>query len=257
MRQLADPAVRTLLDERARSKEAGVFRGPRRWGTYVIGDTYSPANEGCAFRSVADIAAERGTAPFDTLLDIVLADDLRTVLWPNTDDGDEATVGHARRDLERPARHGRRVRRRGAPRPHVRLELPDRVPGRLPARPQAGAGREGRAHDDGAAGAAVRPPRAGPDPRGLPRRPVASSTPRRSGPSRHGSCTTCPATRRGSTPAPTGSPASWSTGSRPSATAPPPARCPAAPALGPRHRLGGARPGLSPQTPRRRLACLR
>jgi N-acyl-D-aspartate/D-glutamate deacylase len=93
MRQLADPAVRALLDERAHSKEAGVFRGLARWGTYVIGDTYAPANEGCAFRSVADIAAERGTAPFDTLLDIVLADDLRTVLWPNTDDGDEATWG--------------------------------------------------------------------------------------------------------------------------------------------------------------------
>ena len=87
MAKLADPAVRALLDERARSKEAGVFRGLSHWGTYVIGDTYAPSNEGCAFRSVADIAAERGTAPFDTLLDIVLADDLRTVLWPNTDDG--------------------------------------------------------------------------------------------------------------------------------------------------------------------------
>ena len=91
MKQLADPAVRAMLDERARSKEAGVFRGLSRWGTYVIGDTYAPANDGCAFRSVADIAAERGTAPFDTLLDIVLADELRTVLWPNTDDGDEDT----------------------------------------------------------------------------------------------------------------------------------------------------------------------
>jgi N-acyl-D-aspartate/D-glutamate deacylase len=91
MQQLADPAVRTKLDELARSKEAGVFRGLARWGSYVIGDTYSPANEGCAFRTVADIAAERGADEFDTLLDIVLADDLRTVLWPNTDDGDERT----------------------------------------------------------------------------------------------------------------------------------------------------------------------
>jgi N-acyl-D-aspartate/D-glutamate deacylase len=91
MSKLADPAVRTMLDERARSKEAGVFRGLARWGTYVIGDTYAAANDGCAFRTVAEIASERGTEPFDTLLDIVLADDLRTVLWPNTDDGDEAT----------------------------------------------------------------------------------------------------------------------------------------------------------------------
>jgi N-acyl-D-aspartate/D-glutamate deacylase len=91
MVQLADPEVRALLDERARSKEAGVFRGLARWGTYIIGDTYAPANEGCAGRVVDDIAAERGTSAFDTLLDIVLADDLRTVLWPNTDDGDERT----------------------------------------------------------------------------------------------------------------------------------------------------------------------
>jgi N-acyl-D-aspartate/D-glutamate deacylase len=89
MEKLADPAVRAELDEIAHRKEAGVFRGLARWGTYVIGDTYSPANEGCAFRRVDEIAAERGTSDFDTLLDIVLADDLRTVLWPNTDDGEE------------------------------------------------------------------------------------------------------------------------------------------------------------------------
>jgi N-acyl-D-aspartate/D-glutamate deacylase len=91
MVQLADPAVRATLDERARSKEAGVFRGLSRWGTYTIGDTYAAANEGCAFRTVEDIATERGADPFDTLLDIVLADDLRTVLWPNTDDGDPSS----------------------------------------------------------------------------------------------------------------------------------------------------------------------
>ncbi|HXY28325.1 MAG TPA: amidohydrolase family protein, partial [Acidimicrobiales bacterium] len=91
MERLADPTVRARLDELAHSKDAGVFRGLSHWGTYVIGDTYAPENQGCAFRSVADIAAERGSTPFDTLLDIVLADELRTVLWPNTDTGDDAT----------------------------------------------------------------------------------------------------------------------------------------------------------------------
>jgi N-acyl-D-aspartate/D-glutamate deacylase len=91
MAKLTDPAVRITLDELARSKEAGVFRGLARWGSYIIGDTYADANAGCAFRTVSEIAAERGTSEFDTLLDIVLADELRTVLWPNTDDGDERT----------------------------------------------------------------------------------------------------------------------------------------------------------------------
>jgi N-acyl-D-aspartate/D-glutamate deacylase len=91
MAKLADPTVRAELDEKVHAKEAGVFRGLARWGSYTIGDTYAEANTGCAFRTVADIAAERGTEPFDTLLDIVLADELRTVLWPNTDDGDEST----------------------------------------------------------------------------------------------------------------------------------------------------------------------
>src|SRR5581483_8279607 len=66
MVKLADPAVRADLDEKAHSKEAGVFRGLSRWGTYTIGDTFAEANAGCAFRTVEEIANQRGTAPFDT-----------------------------------------------------------------------------------------------------------------------------------------------------------------------------------------------
>lgn len=86
---LGRPEVRARLDELAHAKEAGVFRRLAGWGNYVIGDTYSPANEGLQWRDVADIAAERGTGAFDTLLDVVIADDLRTVLWPKPTDRDD------------------------------------------------------------------------------------------------------------------------------------------------------------------------
>ncbi|MCU1463861.1 MAG: aminoacylase [Acidimicrobiales bacterium] len=82
MMKLRDPDVRRRMLERADTPEAGVVRRLSDFGRYVIGDTYAPANEGVRNRRVADIAAERGQEPFDTMLDIVLADDLRTVLWP-------------------------------------------------------------------------------------------------------------------------------------------------------------------------------
>ncbi len=91
MARLADPQTRAHLAERAASPDAGVFSRLTGWGGYRIGDTFSPANDGVGGRTVADIAAERGTGHFDTLVDIVLADELRTVLWPApTDDDDES-----------------------------------------------------------------------------------------------------------------------------------------------------------------------
>jgi len=89
MERLADPDVRRRLAEGAASPDAGVLLRLADWATYRIGDTFSAANEGLKGRIVADIAAERGTTAFDTLLDIVLADDLRTVLWPNPPDDDD------------------------------------------------------------------------------------------------------------------------------------------------------------------------
>ena len=89
--KLKDPAVRAHLDEVAHSKDAGVFRRLSHWANYIIGDTFSPDNEGLSWRDVGSIAEEQGKEPFDTLLDIVLADDLRTVLWPKASDGDDAS----------------------------------------------------------------------------------------------------------------------------------------------------------------------
>jgi N-acyl-D-aspartate/D-glutamate deacylase len=89
--KLRDPETRRWMDERAQSEEAGVFRRLADWANYVLGDTYSEANEGLKGRTVRELADERGTAPFDTLLDIVVDDNLRTILWPIAPDGDAAS----------------------------------------------------------------------------------------------------------------------------------------------------------------------
>ncbi len=100
MRRLADPATRAELAARAGSDEAGVLRRLTRWGDYVIGDTYAQANAGLRGRRVSDIAAERGLDPFDALCEVVLADELRTVLWPSATDNDPASWELRRRVWE-------------------------------------------------------------------------------------------------------------------------------------------------------------
>ncbi len=91
MVRLGDPETRRWMDQRANSDEAGVFRRLADWRHYVLGDTYATANAGLKGRTVESVAQERGTDPFGTLLDIVIADDLRTILWPIPPDGDDAS----------------------------------------------------------------------------------------------------------------------------------------------------------------------
>ena len=91
MVKLADPTTQKAMRDGALSNEAGVFGRLANFGGYRIGDTYAEANAGLCGRIVNDIAAERGTEPFATLLDIVVADELRTIVWPHpTDDNPES-----------------------------------------------------------------------------------------------------------------------------------------------------------------------
>ncbi len=91
MAKLRDPEVRRRMQEAAKSDEAGVLKRLSGWAKYEIGDTYAPENKALEGRRVGDIAEERGTSPFDTLVDIVLADELRTVLWPLPPEDDAAS----------------------------------------------------------------------------------------------------------------------------------------------------------------------
>jgi N-acyl-D-aspartate/D-glutamate deacylase len=89
--KLRDPDVRKTMLERAHSKEAGVFRRLADFKRYVIGDTYSKANEGLKGKVVGDLAEARRVDPFDLLVEIVCNDDLRTILWPMPPDNDPDT----------------------------------------------------------------------------------------------------------------------------------------------------------------------
>lgn len=97
---LADPAVRRRLAEGAASKEAGMLRGLAQWDRLVIVETFAPENADATGRSVGEVAAARGGEPFDTLLDIVIADELRTGLSPPLT-GDDAADWRARAQVWR------------------------------------------------------------------------------------------------------------------------------------------------------------
>ena len=103
IQKLQDPETRRFMEARAGSPDAGVFARLTGWDGYVIGDTFSDENEGLTGRRVGDIAAERGQGAFDTLLDIVIADDLRTVLWPGATDNDPESWELRRRAWDHPS----------------------------------------------------------------------------------------------------------------------------------------------------------
>jgi N-acyl-D-aspartate/D-glutamate deacylase len=79
---LRDPDVRHRLDAGAHSPEAGVLAGLANWKVLEVAEVFAPQNTAYEGRNIGDIAGELGRDPFDVLLDIVCADELRTALRP-------------------------------------------------------------------------------------------------------------------------------------------------------------------------------
>ena len=90
-RALADPAVRERLAAGATSPEAGPFRALAVWENMLIEETRAPENEKWRGRNLGECAQEAGKTPFDFMLDIALADDLRTSFMTPAFGDDEAS----------------------------------------------------------------------------------------------------------------------------------------------------------------------
>jgi N-acyl-D-aspartate/D-glutamate deacylase len=82
MAALSEPDTRRRLDAGAQSDEAGILRHLAVWERLVIEETFAPENAGLEGLSVGEVARRRGVEPFDALLDMVVADRLRTGLRP-------------------------------------------------------------------------------------------------------------------------------------------------------------------------------
>ena len=89
MAALSDPATRRRLDTGAQSDEAGILRHLAVWDRLIIDETFAAENADAEGRSVGDVARERGREPFDALLDVVVADGLRTGLRPPIPESEE------------------------------------------------------------------------------------------------------------------------------------------------------------------------
>ncbi len=80
--KLRDPAFRKQLDEGANSEAAGLLRGLAKWENMRVIEAFSEANAGCTGKTVGEIAEAEGKTPFDAMIDLAIADELKTSFMP-------------------------------------------------------------------------------------------------------------------------------------------------------------------------------
>jgi N-acyl-D-aspartate/D-glutamate deacylase len=84
LRVLSDPAQRARLAEQA--ADTPNMRHLAKWQDNIVVETFTPETKAYAGRRVGDIAEELGKDPFDTLVDIAIADGPRTTFARATPD---------------------------------------------------------------------------------------------------------------------------------------------------------------------------
>jgi N-acyl-D-aspartate/D-glutamate deacylase len=92
---LKDPEVRRRMAAGASSDEAGILRALANWGRLIILETFTPENTPYEGKSIGEVAKARSQEPFDAMLDIVVADQLRTGLRPPIPESEEDWVARA------------------------------------------------------------------------------------------------------------------------------------------------------------------
>jgi N-acyl-D-aspartate/D-glutamate deacylase len=102
MARLADPATRAWLLARAATAE-GPIRSAARFESFRVGQTHAAENHRYHGRLIGEIATEERRPAFEVLCDIVVADELRTHLWPEGTPAD-AAVWRVRAELLRDPR---------------------------------------------------------------------------------------------------------------------------------------------------------
>jgi len=98
MERLRDPAVRAELDRGAHAEESGMLRTYAQWDEMIVADVFDPANEGFRGRKLGEIAREQGKQAFDVMLDLALAEGLKTLFQP-TAIGDDRESWDVRGEL--------------------------------------------------------------------------------------------------------------------------------------------------------------
>ncbi len=98
MAVLRDPARRRALDASARTQ--GPFQSISDWRRWQVHAVFDAAHESLQGRTIGEIAEQQGKAPFDAMLDLALAEGLRTSFIPlDFGGGDSEAVWRQRAEL--------------------------------------------------------------------------------------------------------------------------------------------------------------